>query len=98
MEDGRTLRNGRLFFDASPGHTEDIRCDMQGNVWCGFSGGEGQDGVAVFAPDGKMIGHILLPERCANVGIGDAERNGLLMTANRSVYAHYVEANGVSGG
>ena len=94
MKDGRALRNGRLFFDASPGHTEDIRCDMQGNVWCGFSGGEGQDGVAVFAPDGKMIGRILLPERCANVCFGGAKRNRLFMTASQSLYAVYVETQG----
>ena len=97
-EDGRTLRSGRLFFDASPGYTDGIRCDTQGNVWCGFSGGEGQDGVAVFAPDGKMIGRILLPERCANVCFGGAKRNRLFMTASQSVYALYVEAQGVPGG
>jgi gluconolactonase len=97
-EDGKTLRNGRLFFDATPGYTDGIRCDTQGNVWCGFSGGEGQDGVAVFAPDGKMIGRILLPERCANVCFGGAKRNRLFMTASQSVYALYVEAQGVLGG
>ena len=48
------------------GGTDGIRVDVHGNLWCGFSGGETEDGVAVavFAPDGKMIGRILLPERC----------------------------------
>ena len=36
----------------------------------GFSGGPGHDGVAVFAPDGTLIGRILLPERCANLCFG----------------------------
>lgn len=97
MVDGMPV-NGRLFFDANPGHADGIRCDTQGNVWCGFSGGEGQDGVAVFAPDGTLIGRILLPERCANVCFGGRKRNRLFMTASQSVYALYVEAQGVAGG
>ena len=90
--------NGRLFFDASPGWADGIRCDTEGNVWCGFTGGPGQDGVAVFAPDGVLIGRILLPERCANLAFGGRKRNRLFMTASQSVYALYVEAQGVPGG
>src|SRR5215472_12083413 len=63
---GTKAVNGRVFF-ATKGWADGIRCDTEGNVWCGFSGGEGEDGVAVFAPDGRLIGRILLPERCANV-------------------------------
>jgi gluconolactonase len=95
--DGKAV-NGRLFFDATPGYTDGIRVDTEGNVWCGFSGGPGQDGVAVFAPDGTMIGRILLPERCANVCFGGRKRNRLFMTASQSVYALYVEAQGCPGG
>ncbi|MCK8787388.1 SMP-30/gluconolactonase/LRE family protein [Roseomonas sp. NAR14] len=95
--DGKAM-NGRLFFDANPGHADGLRCDTQGNVWCGFSGGPGQDGVAVFAPDGTLIGRILLPERCANVCFGGRKRNRLFMAASQSVYALYVEAQGVPGG
>ena len=90
--------NGRLFFDAMPGYADGIRCDTEGNVWCGFSGGPGQDGVAVFAPDGTLIGRILLPERCANLCFGGRKRNRLFMTASQSVYALYVEAQGNPGG
>lgn len=95
--DGEAV-NGRLFFDASPGYADGIRCDTEGNVWCGFSGGEGHDGVAVFAPDGTLIGRILLPERCANLCFGGRKRNRLFMTASQSVYALYVEAQGNPGG
>jgi gluconolactonase len=97
MVDGRPVK-GRLFFDAQPGFADGIRCDMHGNVWAGFSGGEGHDGVAVFAPDGTLIGRILLPERCANLCFGGKKRNRLFMTASQSVYALYVEAQGVPGG
>ena len=95
---GGMPRQGRTFFDAHPGHADGIRCDTQGNVWAGFSGGAGQDGVAVFSPDGDLIGRILLPERCANLCFGGRKRNRLFMAASQSVYALYVEAQGVPGG
>jgi len=95
---GNKVANGRVFFDATPGFADGIRCDTDGNVWCGFSGGEGHDGVAVFGPDGTLIGRILLPERCANLCFGGRKRNRLFMTASQSVYALYVEAQGAPGG
>jgi gluconolactonase len=96
-DDGTKAVNGRVFF-ATKGWADGIRCDTEGNVWCGFTGGEGEDGVAIFAPDGTLIGRILLPERCANVCFGGAKRNRLFMAASQSVYAVYVEAQGVPGG
>jgi gluconolactonase len=97
MVNGKAV-NGRVFFDGTPGYADGIRVDTDGNVWCGFSGGVGQDGVAVFAPDGKLIGRILLPERCANLCFGGRKRNRLFMTASQSIYALYVEAQGCPGG
>jgi gluconolactonase len=98
VDSGIRVANGRVFFNAMPGYADGIRCDTLGNVWCGFSGGEGHDGVAVFAPNGKMIGRILLPERCANVCFGGRKRNRLFMAASQSIYSLYVEAQGVLGG
>jgi len=86
IEDGKAVA-GRRFFDAMPGFADGIRCDTHGNVWAGFSGGPGHDGVAVFAADGTLIGRILLPERCANLCFGGRKRNLLFMTASQSVYA-----------
>ena len=56
--------------------------------------GEGYDGVHIFSPDGKRIGQIVLPEVCSNVCFGGPRRNRLFMTASRSLYAVYVEAQG----
>jgi gluconolactonase len=98
VDDSTKLANGRVFFDATPGYADGIRCDTAGNVWAGFSGGEDQDGVAVFAPDGKLIGRVLLPERCANLCFGGAKRNRLFMAASQSIYSLYVEAQGAIGG
>ena len=95
---GTQAANGRLFYDAMPGYADGIRCDTEGNVWSGFSGGEDQDGVAVFAPDGTLIGRILLPERCANLCFGGVKRNRLFMAASQSIYALYVNTQGAVGG
>ena len=40
------------------------------------------DGVAIFNPDGKLIGRIDLPERCANLCFGGVKRNRLFMAAS----------------
>ncbi len=95
---GHSAVNGRLFFDDTPGWADGIRCDTEGNLWAAMTGGPGHDGVAVFAPDGTLIGRILLPERCANLAFGGRKRNRLFMTASQSVYALYVEAQGCRGG
>jgi gluconolactonase len=44
------------------------------------------------------IGQIDLPERCANVCFGSLARNRLFMAASQSIYACYVNAQGVPGG
>jgi gluconolactonase len=52
------------------------------------------DGVMIFNPEGKAIGFIKLPERCANLTFGGPKNNRLYMTSCHSVYALYVESHG----
>jgi gluconolactonase len=101
--DGR-LSNKRLVVDAQgAGAIDGFRVDIAGNLWCGW-GSDGRpgadaetlDGVRVFAPDGTAIGHIHLPERCANVSFGGRHRNRLFMAASHSVYALYVNTQGAA--
>jgi len=93
--DGVRLKNGRLFVDMSPGSSDGIRCDMDGNVWSAAGwGGESFNGVHVFAPDGKLIGKIHLPETCANLCFGGTKKNRLFMAASQSLYAVYTDAQG----
>ena len=99
ITDGRELRNKRVLIDAGPGTPDGMRCDIDGNLWCGWGmGTEALDGVWVFAPDGTHIGRITLPERCANVCFGGLKRNRLFMAASQSLYALYVNTQGVQGG
>jgi gluconolactonase len=52
----------------------------------------------VVSPRGKLIGRIALPERCANLCFGGPMRNRLFMASCQSVYALYVNTQGVAGG
>jgi gluconolactonase len=92
--DGKTLRNGKRFvkLEAGPGIpsvADGIRCDVDGNLWCGA-----RPGVQIVAPDGKQIGMIRLPENCANISFGGTKRNRLFMAASQSLYAVYVLTTG----
>jgi gluconolactonase len=93
--DGTRLDNGRLFIDAGPeGAPDGFRCDQDGNLWAGWGMSKDLNGVRVFAPDGSPIGHIHLPERCANLCFGGVRRNRLFMAASQSLYALYVNTRG----
>jgi gluconolactonase len=99
VDGGTRIANRRVHIDAGPGTPDGMRCDIDGNLWCGWGMGDpALDGVRVFAPDGKAIGHILLPERCANLCFGGVKRNRLMMAASTSVYALYVQTQGAAGG
>jgi gluconolactonase len=96
VDKGQALANGRVFVDCGRGIPDGFRCDTDGNLWCGWGGGEGEDGVVVFNPDGKMVFRILLPERCANLCFGGPSRNRVFMAASQSLYAVYVDAQGAT--
>ena len=94
---GRKLGKKVLTIDAGPGTPDGFRVDVEGNLWCGWGmGTEAMDGVRVFTPAGEAIGHIHLPERCANVCFGGVRRNRLFMAASQSLYALYVNTQGVA--
>jgi gluconolactonase len=97
--DGKRLANDRVFVDAGPGTPDGFRCDVDGNLWCGWGMGSPElDGVVVFSPEGQLIGRIRLPERCANLCFGGAKRNRVFMAASRSLYSLYVNTQGAPGG
>ena len=97
---GGVLTNRRLVVGASDGGALDgMAVDIEGHLWCGYgSNGRvpsaGLDGVRVFEATGRAIGHIHLPERCANVCFGGAKMNRLFMASSHSLYALYVNTRG----
>jgi len=93
--DGTQPVNGRTFTDMAPASSDGIRLDRHGNLWtAAHSGGAGYDGVHCYDPDGVLLGRIHLPEGCANLCFGGIKKNRLFMTASRSLYSVYVEAQG----
>jgi gluconolactonase len=93
--DGTRPVNGRVFVDMTPGESDGIRTDRDGNVWAAAGdGGPGFDGVHCYSPEGVLLGRIHLPETCANLCFGGRKKNRLFMTASRSLYSVYVEAQG----
>jgi gluconolactonase len=87
--EGARLAGGEVFATLDNGLPDGIRCDTEGNVWSSAG-----DGVHVFAPDGVLLGKILVPQRVSNLCFGGPRRNRLFITATRSVYAVYVAATG----
>lgn len=102
LDGGARLGERKVLIDANgPGALDGIKCDEDGNLWCGWgSNGSSQavaaelDGVMVFNPQGKAIAHIRLPERCANLCFGGAKGNRLFMASSHSLYALHVETRG----
>jgi gluconolactonase len=89
----------RLITAEENGTPDGLRVDVDGNLWCGWGmGAAGLDGVSVFNADGKPIGRIDLPERCANLCFGGRHRNRLFMCVSTSVYTLFVNTQGVAGG
>lgn len=96
--DGR-LSRGRVLIDAAGGTPDGFRVDIDGNLWCGWGMGTAElDGVRIITPAGEPIGHIDLPERCANLCFGGRHRNRLFMAASHGLYALYVNTQGAPGG
>ena len=96
---GDKISNRKLLIDSGPqGSPDGFRVDIHGNLWCGWGMSPELDGVRVFTAQGEPIGHISLPERCANVCFGGKKRNRLFMAAAHSLYALYVNTQGVAGG
>ena len=100
VDGGTRLSAMRVLITAEPNGTPDgMRVDTDGNLWVGWGmGTESLDGVAIFNPEGRLIGRIDLPERCPNLCFGGRHRNRLFMCGSTSVYSLFVNAQGVAGG
>lgn len=77
-----TLENGRVFCKIDKGGPDGIRCDTDGRIWSSAG-----DGVQIFAPDGKLIGKILVQEAPANLCFGGEDGKTLFITARTSLYS-----------
>ena len=89
-DDGLTLTGGEIFHKITPGWADGFRVDELGNLWCGAA-----DGVHCLAPDGTLIGKVLVPKQVSNLCFGDRHNCRLFMCASDSVYALFTNTRGL---
>lgn len=89
--DGRSLSGGEIFYKVNPGWADGIRVDEYGNLWCSAA-----DGVHVIAPDGSLLGKVLVPQRVANLCFGDRHASRLFICASTSLYALFTNTRGAT--
>ena len=73
---------GRIFHAITPGAADGIRTDSDGNLWSSAA-----DGVHCLAPDGTLLGKILVPEIVSNLCFGGRGGHVLYITATTSLYS-----------
>ena len=89
VEPDNSVSPGRVFCTIDKGGPDGIRCDSEGRLFSSAG-----DGVHVFAPDGHLLGKILVPESPANLCFGGEQRNRLFITARKSLYCIDLKAKG----
>lgn len=89
MGSGRP-QNGRVFHVVSPGASDGFRVDSDGNIWTSAG-----NGVHCVAPDGTLLGEILVPEIVSNVCFGGRAKHHLYITATTSLYMVPLNRRGV---
>ena len=89
VRDDGTLSGGRELCVVDQGLPDGFRVDIDGNIWTSAG-----DGVHCFAPDGTLLGKILVPQGVSNVTFGGPRRNRLFITATKSLYAVYTATTG----
>jgi len=90
-EDGRSLSGGDEFHRISPGWADGFRVDEHGNLWCGAA-----DGVHCLAPDGTLLGKVLVPQRVSNLCFGDRFGSRLFLCASTALYALFTNTRGAN--
>ena len=87
--DGRSLGAGEQFVTCDAGFFDGFRFDTNGNLWSSAA-----DGIHCFAPDGTLIGKILVDEVVANLCFGGPKRNRLFICATTTLRSIFVNARG----
>jgi gluconolactonase len=80
--DGTRLTGGDVFYNPEIGCADGLRTDTDGNLWSSAG-----DGVHCVAPDGTLLGRILVPEVVSNLCFGGRGKHVLFITATTSLYS-----------
>ncbi|WP_330305294.1 MULTISPECIES: SMP-30/gluconolactonase/LRE family protein [unclassified Streptomyces] len=91
VRDDGSLTNGKVFAEAKDDvHFDNIRFDDEGRLWAAALA----DGVHCYAPDGDLIGRLLVPETVSNIAFGGPKNNRLFITASTSLYSLVMSVTG----
>lgn len=87
--DDNRLTGSTVLATCDAGLFDGFRCDTEGRIWTSAA-----DGVHCYAPDGTLLGKILVPEVVANLCFGGFKRNRLYICGTTSLYAVHTHVNG----
>ncbi len=87
--DGKSVSNGRLFTEISPGMADGFRFDQNGYLFT-----SSEDSIQVYTEAGERIGKIYVPEKIANCCFGGPDNNRLFIAASSSLYAITLNTRG----
>jgi gluconolactonase len=82
-----------VFATCPVGLYDGLRVDVHGNLW--LSAG---DGVHCHAPDGDLLGKVLVPETVANLCFGGPKRNRMFICGTTSLYSVFLNTRGARPG
>ncbi|MCM2441682.1 SMP-30/gluconolactonase/LRE family protein [Agrobacterium vitis] len=91
VDDGWKLTGGDVFHVIDKGCADGMRLDSDGYLWSSAA-----DGVHCIAPDGHLMGKILVPETVSNLCFGGRGKHRLFITATTSLYAISLNRNGAA--
>jgi gluconolactonase len=80
--------NERMLVSGIEGVPDGMKVDEKGNLYVTCKT------VAVYTPEGKLLGHIEVPETPANCSFGDADLQSLYITARTSLYRVRLDVKG----
>ena len=91
VENDGSLSGGEVFATCDAGFFDGFRLDTNGRIWTSAA-----DGVHCLSPEGDLIGKVMIPEFVANVCFGGEKLNRLFICGTTSLYAVYLNVNGIS--
>lgn len=84
-----TLHGGEIFHKIEPGYADGLAMDEEGNLWSSAA-----DGVHCIAPNGRLLGKILVPYRVSNLEFGGLHKNRLFIGGSHTLYAIFLNRRG----
>lgn len=84
-----SLSGGEIFYKADAGYVDGMRIDEHGNLWAAAA-----DGVHCVAPDGRLLGKILVPHVVSNIAFGGPARSRLFIGGSHTLYSVFLNCRG----